>query len=254
MTHQQMHDLLDILIDKSNLPWFNTAEKDSFLTLAQNEFVKEEYSKYESDERTKQNLSAVVRSFKINGPVKAFMLETLPQFMYLVSIAGYFQTSCDKQEKVYTITHDENATNTTLNETAVHPLRQDRNPLVTFSSASLANTTKSFIKPTNLGDLNSAISDPFNKPDDDYPRYVVRADHKGHKYVEIYSNSEAQNLDVEYIATPPAIDAAGTPAGSSVLSAHTHEEIVNIAVRKMLDNIESQRVQSQRAEIQEQYL
>ncbi len=49
MTIIEMHQKCDLLLDKANSPWYTSAEKDSFINEAQNEFVETRYKLFEEN-------------------------------------------------------------------------------------------------------------------------------------------------------------------------------------------------------------
>ena len=57
-----MHELCDLLIDKADAPWFNADEKDSFINLAQIEFVDNSYRLFEYNEEVREKLLPLVKS------------------------------------------------------------------------------------------------------------------------------------------------------------------------------------------------
>ena len=103
-TFKDMHDLVDLLMDKHDLPWFTPEEKDTFLNLAQLEFVKETYSLFELNEKKKQDIAPLVRSARINGPVSAFFTDILPEFMFFLNMAGWFDDDCKFEVVSSTVT------------------------------------------------------------------------------------------------------------------------------------------------------
>lgn len=255
MTFGELHTLVDLLMDKSDLPWFTDVEKDKFLNLAQMEFVKERYNRFEVDEKAKQDLATLVRSIRINEEGKVFMVSTLPDFMFFVNMVAYFDDSAlQRSTKDYTSDHDENISNTSIDVDDIHKLRPDRKSLISSASETiLADTIRRSVKPVQLDDLNQAFGDPFNEPTDECPLYVVRSDPKGHQYVEIYSTTDPKMIDVDFLKQPIEIDGTNNPSNSPELIEYAHEEIANIAVRKMLENVESPRYQTQIHETKEQF-
>lgn len=255
MTNGELHDLLDLLLDKSDLPWFNATEKDRFLNLAQMEFVKERYNRFEVDEKAKQDLATLVRSVRINESSRTFMIETLPEFMFFVNMVAYFgDPDRNRSVKDELADHDETIVNTPIGTGNSHNLKPNRKSLtVSTLSTDLTDTIRRSVKPVQLDDLHQAFGDPFNEPTDECPLYLVRADVKGHQFVEIYSTTNPTMIDVDFIKKPVDINGATAPSDSPELIEYTHEEIANIAVRKMIENIESQRYQTQIRETQEQF-
>jgi hypothetical protein len=251
-----MHDLIDVLMDKTDQPWFNTSEKDQFLNLAYMEFVMQSHRFFENDEKRRQDVAPLVRRAKIDtaSTHRTVMLSQLPNFLFILSMSGVFANDCGG--KIITV---DRAQHTPTDDggssyTDPHPLYEGVTSTQTTVTATDTYTDAQYvnIRPIQIDDFNSSLNDPFNKASDGFPVYVVRGDVKNDGYFEIYSDTAPKGVYVDYMKKPEQIDTLATPAGSIVLSEYTHEEVVNIAVRKMLENIESpQRYQTQRVEISE---
>ncbi|MBR9682118.1 MAG: hypothetical protein GOV02_00405, partial [Candidatus Aenigmarchaeota archaeon] len=199
MTNLELHDLVDILLDKYQAPWFDATEKDRFLNLALMEYVKENYSKFELDEKVKQNILPLVRTIRVAGPTSVFSTETLPNFMFFLSMNGFFNDpDCNRTVKDVKWNHDSSLPNTAIPTTDAHPLKADRANLVTKTTdTTLTDTIRRSIQPIQLDDISTSAGDPFNKPEDEHPKYVARADHKGHQFIQIYSDTEPLFIDVD---------------------------------------------------------
>lgn len=259
MTFQEMHDLVDLLLDKAQAPSFDPDEKDDFLNLASMEFVKERYSQFELTEKRKQDVATLVRSIRFGtgttATIPGFMISQLQGMLFIVKMVAYFSDACKKGNvKDVALGHD-----TTINQTQppapgnTHKAKPTA-PIITTKDIDqvLSDTIRSSVTPVQLDDLEEAFGDPFNEPNDKNPLYVVRSDEAGDRYVQIFSDTDPLAIDVDYIVEPDKIDGENTPAGVLNLPVYTHEEIVNIAVRKMLDNMESPRYPNQVREIKEQ--
>jgi hypothetical protein len=103
------------------------------------------------------------------------------------------------------------------------------------------------IRPMQHDDVNKIINDPFNKPTNDEPVYVTNAN-----TLEILSDNTAISTELTYIKEPLVIDTVTNPTGVFSTPTYTHNEIVNIAVRKMLGSIEQQNYNLQVNEIDNQ--
>ena len=60
MTAAQARDLLDILVDKANNPYFTTGEKNEFLELAVSDFIEKYYAVYDINEQSRAALKGLV--------------------------------------------------------------------------------------------------------------------------------------------------------------------------------------------------
>ena len=251
-----MHDYLDLLIDKAGLPWFNANEKDKFLTLAQLSYVKSIYSAFEVTEKLTESISPLVRSGRITNNYDVIMLDVLPNFMYLLNIAGYF-TSTQENVKDRYLRHKVNTTIqsarkkkgerlvTEPSAVTYHALKTNYpNEANVLSNTTLTNTKRKPITKVQLDDLYVCFEDPFETPDDNYPIYVIRADNSGHPYIQIYSTTVPTKVDLDFLTMPRPIDGENNPDDISDLQEMIHEEIVKICVGNMLENIESMRQQT----------
>jgi hypothetical protein len=213
MTIVEMHELCDLLIDKANAPWFNTEEKDKFINLAQIEFLDNSYRLFEYNEEVREKLLPLVRS-------QSYGAGSLSE-VNLSSIVDFRY---------------------------VLSLRGD------FTNSCGAVTTKA-IAPVQLDDEVNNQLDPFNKNDDRSPGYV-QENNGTSDLIKILSTTLPTNVILKYLKTPDDVkNDILNPALNinSELSVSSHEEIVNIAVRKMLGNIQDQfgyQVQSQESKIQ----
>jgi hypothetical protein len=104
-----------------------------------------------------------------------------------------------------------------------------------------------FIRPIQHDDINKIADDPFNKPTNDHPVYISTSiDYT------IKSDNAPTSWTLTYLKVPVAIDGTNNPTVSSDLPSHTHEEIVNLAVRKIMASIEKETYSLQVNEIQNQ--
>lgn len=205
MTFAEMQERLDVLLDKSDLSWFVSQEKDIFLNFAVNEFVKKRYSEFETNEKRREDIRTLITSLT-DGTGTSVV--TLPSdFMFALSLKGVFPvTECG------TVENKEN-----------------------------------FIRPIQHDDINKILEDPFNKPLNSNPVYISTS-----STFAIQSETAPISWELVYIKTPVVVDATNFPNNTLDLPPYTHEEIVNLAVRKMLYDIGSPQYQVQLNEIQNQ--
>jgi len=111
------------------------------------------------------------------------------------------------------------------------------------------------IPPIQLDDEVNNQDDPFNKNDNHNPGYTQENDGTS-DLVLFVSTTDPQNLILKYLKTPvDVLNDINTPANNvdCELAESSHEEIVNIAVRKMLGTVQDQlqyQIQSKEAQIQ----
>jgi hypothetical protein len=203
MTFDEMHELVDVELDKHDLPWFETEEKDLWLNLALNEFVKTRYREFEINEKRREDIRTLIR--ELTGTTASVVLPG--DFMFALSLKGEFSVIDCGQSLV--------------KERSIRPAQHD--------------------------DINKMKSDPFNTPDNNHPLYV--SNQTGYT---IESESTPVGWTLTYLKLPNPIDATNNGGASPDLPEYTHEEIVNIAVRKIMGNIEKETYQLQVNEINNQ--
>tara|TARA_R110002012_G_scaffold224192_2_gene396208 strand:- start:688 stop:1320 length:633 start_codon:yes stop_codon:yes gene_type:complete len=106
------------------------------------------------------------------------------------------------------------------------------------------------IHPIQLDDFAGAERDPWNKTTDENIGYTQYNDGAGNNTLEVHSTNVPSSVDMFYLKRP--VDVSITVPTNSELPVSTHEEIVNIAVRKMMMTIQDQNYQVQMNEIQQQ--
>lgn len=114
------------------------------------------------------------------------------------------------------------------------------------------------ISPVQWDDVAENQLDPFNKNDNSNPGYTQENIVGTGNVLDIISDTTPTNVKLTYLKTPvDVLNDTVTPANNvdCELPSSTHEEIVNLAVRKMLGSVESQtQYQVQANEIVDQNL
>lgn len=107
-----------------------------------------------------------------------------------------------------------------------------------------AERTRADVKPIQHDDYNKIIRDPFNNPIlNGNNKMLLRLEIDGQFEILLPSqNSVFSSLIMRYIREPRRISLSSSI--DCELADHTHQEIVDMAVSSMLENIESQRYQS----------
>ena len=92
-------------------------------------------------------------------------------------------------------------------------------------------------------DIPTTMRDPFNRTSFDYIPYSVKEN-----FIDVYSDNTfvVPKVHIVYIRKPKAISI--TQGVGCELAEHTHQEIVEMAIKSILEGIESQRYQSQSME------
>jgi hypothetical protein len=106
---------------------------------------------------------------------------------------------------------------------------------------------ETYIRPMQHDDVNKITYDPFNSPTNSSPVYVTNA-----TSFSIKSDSTPTSTELTYIKEPSVVNGTTNPSGVFETPDYTHNEIVNIAVRKMLGSIEQQNYNLQVNEIENQ--
>ena len=209
----EMHNLCDLLIDKADSAWFNSEEKDTFINLAQIEFLDNSYRFFEYNEEIREKLLPLVKSFSYGaGAISQLNLSNITDFRYVLSLRGDTSNGC-------------------------------------------GGITTRQIPPVQLDDEVGNQLDPFNINDDKNPGYT-QENNGVNNVINILSTNSPTNVIIKYLKTPVnVLNDLANPANNvnCELSSSSHEEIVNIAVRKMLGNIQDQfgyQVKSQESKIQ----
>jgi hypothetical protein len=207
MTIAEMHDIIDLLLDKEDTPWFNPTEKDKFINLALMEFAETRYSQFEFNEKRREELLPLVRTLSVTNQA-TIDLDAVPDFMFVLSVSGYWDDGC--------------APNGSRLES---------------------------LKPVSLDKYAESQSDPFNRNDDSNPGYLQRNDGTNN-LIEVLSSTSPATLELNYLKLPQQVDIVTST--DSDLPVATHEEIVNITVRKMMMTISDDKYQVQINEMNNQ--
>ena len=204
MTILEMHNLCDLLLDKADAPWFNPTEKDTFINLAQMEFVKTRYSEFEVNEKRREDLVTLVRKITLLN-TKEVNLNSVPEFLFVLSVSGLIE-DCGRDilEEISPVQHDDFVRNQ---------------------------------------------KDPFNKSTEKNISYL-QLNNGTSNVLEIQLEDNLKEVRLVYLKTPVNVSIV-TPTNCE-LPPHTHEEIVNLAVRKMMMTVQDQNYQVQINEINNQ--
>ena len=115
------------------------------------------------------------------------------------------------------------------------------------SDCGLTKQVETYIRPIQHDDINKIKHDPFNKPDNSEPVYTAAANS-----FDVISDSAPSAWVLTYLKEPVLINGASSPSSTFDLPEHTHQEIVNLAARKMLFSIEKETYNLQVNEIENQ--
>ncbi len=229
MTIDQMHTEFKLLLDKGDsfdAPSFLDEEIDSFINIAQHKFVNERsYGgltrgvTLEQDQKRRDDLRNLIVQ-KVRS-VQGTTVENkeFGNFVTLPTAANGdtedFYRHAINEEAI--VTHQEEE----AKRVKVTPITHDR--------------------------YNKIIDDPFNKPD----KYTVyRLDYDEDRFELIHHEDTVVNEYIlRYIKEPVLVSLEDEV--SSILSEHTHREIVSSAVVIALENVEQGRYQTSKIELNE---
>ena len=119
-------------------------------------------------------------------------------------------------------------------------------------------TTTNWYTPKQIehDDIYAIKDDPFNKPKEDNPKFII----ENNKIVFFAGDGTVVNARISYLKlfrklqnglvnADGSVDVYANPATDYIeLAPDTHEEIVDLAVKMILENIESQRYQTNSVE------
>ena len=118
---------------------------------------------------------------------------------------------------------------------------------------SLKDSRDNSVKIVQIDDINSINSDPFNRPEDSSPVAYFIQDGSSQLKLEILGTNDT-NFTLLYYMQPELVSQSSNSTDNLTDNIHEmyHREVVRLAARAMLANIESPSYGSMRTEIAEQ--
>jgi hypothetical protein len=235
MTVQEMHYQFKIGLDKVDslsVPNFIAEEIDILLNNAQEQFISQ-------------------RAFS-NNPRREGLEETQKRLDDLKNIISNYNTT------TFTTTADSkpNGVFVDLPANYRHAIQEEATVSYTDCNSTI-QTLQAEIVPISHDRYNRIIRDPFNKPDKELIyRLGFEANTSERFEIILGPSTTLTNYIVRYIRKPQQIR-YGTQYQTPTtdldceLSLHTHREIVALAVKNALEDIESPRWQSSKIELNE---
>lgn len=147
-----------------------------------------------------------------------------------------------RQELLPLVRSSTGASVSEINLSAIPDFMFTLNLIGVFNKTCGAGTDTIKIYPLQLDDEAENQADPFNKNDDENPAYTTENDGTN-DLIKIVSDNPPNSYTLKYLKRARnVVRDVNNPANniSSELPKFTHEEIVNIAVRKMMANTEQQ--------------
>jgi len=107
-----------------------------------------------------------------------------------------------------------------------------------FECNGTVNTYTRPIMPLSIDEAAEAMTDPFNQPDDEFPRYVERRDAQG-LYFDILSTNVPKGVSVFYVKKPNPYALLTDPNGFTEEDQAQQYDIIDRAVMKYELSIEN---------------
>jgi len=221
MTVEKFHIAFDIELDKTldfEYPYISPEQKDYWLNKAQDRFVKQRAfgnnlfrTTFEETEKRIDDLRTIVKKQQV-GP----------------SLSGQIYTSQLPSDYLYLVRHQ-----------------------CTTSSPLCGIKVVGGLQVKN-DDINNRKKNPFEKPTNEEPLYYIEGNNIIYEMVD--DSFTITNTNITYIKKPTPIT-NGTEyivpeaVSQCELPEHTHNEILDIAISMVLENIESQRYQTNANEL-----
>jgi len=203
VTINQAYDLIDQLLDKSDQPYFTENEKDDFIRQAIHEFINNHYSKYDIDQVSRDALALFTEYVQIDSDDndwENYAVDMPDEYVHLVHLR--------------------------------------------INYASVSQTVSNFTSAKIIGakdfwDLENS-KDPYNRPDKSNPICYIRQpgpEHPVRAYFRPTTTTGAvQALVLKSRSHDECFDDSN--AGDGLKEVY-QREVIEIAVRKMTGNIES---------------
>lgn len=232
MTIQEMHLEFKISLDKVDsqaYPEFLDGEIDYYLNEAQDRIVKQRYGTnniyrkgFEESQKRTDDLKNLIRS----------------KFCSITQSTAYTSLGFNVYEANLSVLYNDKAKTVLSTDEYLFYLKSMAEACV----GSCCATNK--VRLIQQDDLTEIAADPFNRPT---PKDQIVFFENGNLMIWTDDTSVVQNLFVTFLKIPVKMD-LGTYGGTETdceLSEHMHKEVVQMAVGIALENIESQRTESQ---------
>jgi len=276
MTIAEMHISFKFLMDKLDTNGYANFEKeeiDLLLNLSQERFVKQRYglnnSKkigFEGSQKRTDDLKELVTQSTM--AVSSTQTSTNKQFGFYASLpsdylfaiteeCGLYYPSCDNtapasgsmpDNVTYIVTQGSILfNNITYTKGKIFTTNVGQNTYTGNGKFVVAVPKLTEVKPIQHDDYNRIVRDPFNKPSFNQ---VARLFNDGKVELLTDGTFYIDAYIIRYLKIPSKLNYF--QSNGCELSEHTHQEIVDMAVEMALENIESNRYQTQLAEITKQ--
>jgi pyruvate/oxaloacetate carboxyltransferase len=232
MTVQEMHYEFKLGLDKVDslsTPNFIPEEIDVILNNAQEEFITQ-------------------RAYR-NNPRQQGVEETQKRVDDLKNIISDYKTS------TFSTTADNKPNGIFVNLPVDYRHALQEEVQLTYTNCNNQTTTSiAAIKPITHDRYNKLIRDPFNKPDKQFVFRLALEKTLTNERFELISSETISSYNLRYIRQPQRIQygtqyQVPTTDQDCELSDYTHREIISIAVKNTLEDIESPRYNTTKNEL-----
>lgn len=220
MTAAEMHTAFKFGLDKFdslNYPNFLPAEIDLLLNQAQDNFIKQRYGVTNTKKQSFEETQKRTEDIK-NVVVRATITPAANASDNINSYSRFVTLPTDHWIIIHELT---GISYTDCNGDTV--------------------TDRAYTRAIQHNDYTLLMNNPFEKPDEST---ILRLMENGRVELIPASNVTITNYYLTYIKKPRRIDNVSNPTVSCELSDHTHQEIVNEAIKIALEGIEARRTQT----------
>ena len=208
-----MHNQMDVLMDKTTMPWLDPMQKDVYLNLALDDWPNWLYDGFEKSARRRTELSDLVRHYKAEGK-KVIDKREIAKLRYIVGIRGqYWFYEFDENGKAVEV--------------------KDIIP----------------IEPMSHDEIGVAYTDPQRRPTDNFPFYSEYKDGEV-PTIEIHSDNIPVFVEVSYLEDFGTINGLDDPNEKLTLPDPVCRKIVQLAAVKAQAGTMDPRYEASNAELQ----
>ena len=203
MTRSQAYDLIDQLLDKADQPYFTNSEKDAFINQAIHEFINNHYAKYDIDQVSRDALAMFTEYVELDSDDvdwNGYGLDLPDEYVHLI----HFRINYSNTSSVGSL----------------------------FKSAKIIGTK-------DFWDLENS-KDPYNRPDKSSPIcYVRQVTPTDPMRVYFRPTMPIGAVTAMLLISRNIGECFNTTTGGDGLKEVYQREVIEITVRKMTGNIES---------------
>lgn len=174
MTFQELHNEMDLALDRVQSPYFDSIEKDTFLNQALDDFMSKYAPMNQRSQEFRDYLGGLTRVKRLSNTREVLMTD-LERYRRLLGMTADFNYFCKK------------------------------------SGVKTERTVP--VAPSNEDKIGVDLMSPFQLPTDQFPFYRELVDFNVRKW-EVLSRSQPLRIEVSYLANPSRIDGTSDPNGT----------------------------------------